>query len=79
MELKAQIPAQPLTAGLVLLLGTTFLSAQGPAQRQEREVFAVRTETPIKLDAVLDEPAWARAEPATDFLQREPFEGEPFQ
>jgi hypothetical protein len=77
VELKAQIPAQPLTAGLVLLLGTTFLSAQGPAQRQEREVFAVRTETPIKLDAVLDEPAWARAEPATDFLQREPFEGEP--
>ena len=77
MELKARVPAQPLTAALVLLLGTLFLSAQGPAQRQEREVFAVRTETPIKLDAVLDEPAWARTEPATDFLQREPFEGEP--
>ncbi len=58
-------------------------AAQDPPQAspenesQKKEVFAHHTNQPITLDGVLDEPAWAEAEPATDFTQREPMEGEP--
>jgi hypothetical protein len=37
----------------------------------------VRTESPIKLDGVLDEEIWSRIEPITDFRQREPGDGVP--
>ena len=76
VELKVQVQVRHLVAVMVLL-GTPPLYAQAPAEREQREVFAYRTNSPIVLDAVLDEPAWADAEPATDFIQREPFEGEP--
>jgi hypothetical protein len=33
--------------------------------------------SPIRIDGVLDEAAWQEGEPFTDFLQREPDEGEP--
>ncbi|MGE0864313.1 MAG: DUF5916 domain-containing protein [Vicinamibacterales bacterium] len=36
----------------------------------------LQTEERITLDGRLDEPAWARAVPATDFRQQEPVEGE---
>jgi hypothetical protein len=36
---------------------------------------ALRADTPIDVDGVLDEPAWSDAEPITDLLQTEPFEG----
>jgi hypothetical protein len=38
---------------------------------------AVRATQPIDVDGRLDEPAWSRAEPITDFLQEIPFEGQP--
>ena len=44
---------------------------------QQKEVIAVYTNMPIKLDGVLDEPAWQEAEPATDFVQMEPNQGQP--
>ncbi len=47
------------------------------ANPQDRNIFAHLTNMPIELDGVLDEPAWAEAEPAADFTQREPFQGEP--
>ncbi len=50
---------------------------QTPGQTNQRRVRALRISEPIKLDGRLDEPAWARAEPATDFLQEEPQEGAP--
>ena len=40
-------------------------------------VTAVRAEQPIKLDGVLDEPAWQNARPITDFVQIQPDEGAP--
>jgi hypothetical protein len=66
----------------VVLLGGAFLNGQtdngNPSvPSQHRQVFAHFTDTPITLDGVLDEPVWAKVEPATDFIQREPFEGEP--
>ncbi len=43
----------------------------------ERHVRASHISEPIKIDGRLDEPAWARAEAATDFRQQEPQEGAP--
>ena len=67
---------------LVFSLGTSFLYGQtggvNPSvERQHREVFAGFIDTPITLDGVLDELVWNQVEPATDFIQREPFEGQP--
>ena len=42
-----------------------------------RTVTAVETRGTIALDGALDEEAWRRAEPATDFVQAEPHEGQP--
>jgi hypothetical protein len=63
---------------VLILLGTLPAVAQDlDSQLQKREVVAYHTDSPIVLDGVLDEPAWAEAEPATDFIQREPLQGEP--
>src|SRR5258708_5519430 len=42
-----------------------------------RRIHAIRTADPIKIDGLLDEPAWSLAQPATDFLQQQPTEGAP--
>ncbi len=44
---------------------------------RERTISAVRTTGPIEIDGRLDEDDWARIEPTSGFLQREPFEGRP--
>jgi hypothetical protein len=38
---------------------------------------ALRTDAPVRVDAVLDEPEWQQADAVSDFLQRDPREGEP--
>jgi hypothetical protein len=40
-------------------------------------VHAVRTSTPVVVDGRLDDDAWVKAPPATEFTQREPDEGKP--
>ena len=50
------------------------VAAQAPA---EPSVGALRVQAPLQVDGVLDEAAWALAEPAAGFRQREPKEGEP--
>ena len=60
-----------LAAGL-LTAGLTFQSPDG-----RRTVGAVETRAPITLDGALDEEVWRTAEPATEFLQAEPREGQP--
>jgi len=67
---------------VTLLVAVSFLHGQtddsNPSvARQHREVFTQFIDSPITLDGILDEPVWAQVEPATDFVQREPFEGEP--
>src|SRR6188508_3051270 len=42
-----------------------------------RAVSAIETRVGITLDGALDEEAWRLAEPATDFVQAEPLEGQP--
>jgi hypothetical protein len=45
--------------------------------RKERTMRAVRVREKIVIDGELNEPAWLLAEPATDFIQRLPYTGEP--
>jgi hypothetical protein len=53
-------------------------AAQQPPPRPARSVVAVRVNGAApQLDARLDEPVWAAAEPATGFILREPTEGGP--
>jgi hypothetical protein len=42
-----------------------------------RRIQVVRVTHEIKIDGLLDEPAWSLAQPATDFLQQQPTEGVP--
>jgi len=47
------------------------------AVRLKKIVTAVRIDSDITLDGRLDEPAWALASPASDFIQRAPLTGMP--
>ena len=70
---------------LLLCSASTSARAQAPAAdsaatyRHETapSVRAGRATGTIKIDGVLDEAAWATAEPATSFTQRNPEEGKP--
>ena len=42
-----------------------------------REAIAASAKGGVKIDGVLDEEVWKRAEPASDFVQSEPLEGQP--
>jgi hypothetical protein len=53
------------------------LAADLDEVRRSKQVRAVPIDEPIVVDGMLDEPAWELAEPATDFYQQEPREGEP--
>ena len=56
------------------------LAADSPLQFQSpdgrRTVSAAEARAPITLDGALDEEVWRTAEPATDFVQAEPHEGQ---
>ena len=71
----------------VVFLGSLPIVAQQQSGSQQREIHAetqesgrtakaIRVEHPPKLDGTLDDPAWKMASPITNFLQREPFEGQ---
>ena len=63
----------------LLLWLASPVSAQRPSPEPDETpvVRAVRAEESVVLDGVLDEAAWSRAEPETQFLQKEPREGAP--
>src|SRR5262245_15774890 len=64
---------------LVAVVGVAPLSAgvlQRAAQTQ-KSARAFSTESAIRADGVLEEPAWSEAFPITQFLQKDPLEGEP--
>jgi Domain of unknown function (DUF5916)/Carbohydrate family 9 binding domain-like len=61
---------------LVLYAALCAFAARTAAAADPRIVTAVETRTPISLDGVLDDEAWISAEPATDFVQAEPHEGQ---
>ena len=62
---------------LVTLLTTpTTLYSQAPGENT-KVVIATYTESPISIDGSLTEPAWATAQPATGFTQKDPSQGQP--
>lgn len=67
----------------LLCLWSLMLAAPAAAQdgsahsRPPRSVAAARASEAITLDGRLDEPVWALAPAATDFIQQQPKEGEP--
>lgn len=62
-----------LTTLLLFVLLSNFAFSQGQISR--KSLIANRVNENIKIDAVLDEPIWQRAERANNFTQREPFPG----
>jgi hypothetical protein len=69
--------AASLGPGVALLALLVLAPARAQAPATRPTVSAARARTPIRVDGNLDEPSWREAQPATDFLQREPREGEP--
>jgi hypothetical protein len=53
------------------------LHGQEPAENGRKSIAAVFTDSKITIDGELDEPAWQSAQPAKDFIQRDPNTGEP--
>lgn len=56
---------------------TLILSTSLFAGDDERAITARRTATAPQIDGLLNEPIWQLAPAATDFLQRDPYEGQP--
>jgi len=44
---------------------------------QEKQIQAIRTSSPLKIDGILDEEVWNNVPVATDFFQFEPYNGKP--
>ncbi len=57
--------------------GQTAPATGGAAARTTPRITAVRAAERIAIDGRLDEADWARAQPAKDFLQKDPDEGKP--
>lgn len=68
--------ARAATGTTTLLVALVLLGA-GPASAQPRELEARPAASPIVLDGVLSEKAWAEAAVGTGFVQREPDTGKP--
>lgn len=59
-----------------LVWGVLTVFGFGAEETPVKVVRAVRIERPVKIDGVLEEPAWQR-DGYTDFVQRDPHDGEP--
>ncbi len=64
----------PVLLALVLPAAPA-VSEAGPGD--ERVALAARTHEPIRIDGVLSEPAWGKAQLSRRFTQRDPHDGEP--
>lgn len=62
---------------LSLVLVLVLEASTGSAGNSARQVRAVRVTTPPTIDGFLQEEVWKTAEPASDFVQRDPEEGQP--
>ncbi len=60
----------------IAAFGWAWIFCGSYAMAAERTVIAHETEESIVLDGALDEVAWSLAEPATDFIQSEPVQGD---
>jgi hypothetical protein len=58
--------------GCLVLFSTMLIG-----QWRSKEVYALRAESAIEVDGILDEPEWTRAPEAGDFIQLQPEKGKP--
>jgi hypothetical protein len=63
--------------GVFIVFCLGLFSSLLVGQWRSKEVYALRTESLIKVDGLLDEPEWAEAREAGDFIQLQPEKGEP--
>jgi len=61
-------------AALIILIAGSAVLAQPAATRT---LHAQRISSPVRIDGVLDDPAWREVEAAADFVQQDPNVGEP--
>ncbi len=59
---------------MVILIFTGMLAM---AQTGKKTIQAIERTSDIRIDGILDEPEWKNAPPATEFIQRIPFNGNP--
>ena len=69
--------AAVLLAFLIAFCSAPVTAADQVAPADKRAVYALAVEKAPTNDPALNEPAWQEAEPAGDFYQREPREGQP--
>jgi hypothetical protein len=69
-------PGLFLCTGLIVA-SATLMSSVAAAADDRRTATAIEATTAITLDGALDEEVWRAAEPASDFIQAEPYEGDP--
>src|SRR6266542_4278045 len=55
----------------------SYATSRATVTPAPRRIRAVPVTDSIKVDGILNEPAWSLAQPATDFLQEQPTEGAP--
>lgn len=63
--------------GLLFVICLSLFSAFLLGQWKSKEISALKTESAIKVDGFLDEPEWAEAPEAGDFIQLQPEKGKP--
>jgi len=62
---------------VISLSGQVKNSVDTVSGHEKKSVVALRINSPITIDAVLDEPVYKMAQPAKDFLQLQPYNGKP--
>jgi len=62
---------------LCLFLGVSLFSSMLIGQWKSKEVKGIKTELPINIDGMLDEPEWEAAPEASFFIQLQPEKGKP--
>jgi len=69
--------AGAMLALVFVTIGVPARAQQAPATRPEVRAYRLADTDTIVINGAPDEPAWQKAEPATDFLQRDPDNGQP--
>jgi len=60
-----------------IILGIFFLFSSLYHIKAQEKVHAVKFDTPPIIDGIISEAVWRQADPITDFIQREPLNGQP--
>jgi hypothetical protein len=62
---------------IICLLAFSLLGFKGYSQEMHKRIAAIEVHEEIRIDGILDEPAWKLAPVAGEFTQRDPYNGRP--